>query len=335
MWEKTGCISSCCSSAPSLCSRASADVSHLTSPHQAPCGAACPACTLPAGHEHGSAAEHSLHCRGLVPSGHKLSLGAIQAQMLWDGQSRWALSSARLAGGEQEVLEEQGQREELPAIIYQLAAASPVPTSALTARRWFIYALKLVHLYFFQIRLLDLAITSLHILINLNYLIPFVNIAEFLATAASCDSDFHSLITKSNSIGKMCLFHLRGPADPLAAGFPSFVQLHRQNQGGQQLGRGTKAGGAGQHAAVSIPRCSCRTIYQTHSANSCSKEKQKPPASRGLIWHIFRHTGIFSGSKPTSRSSISLLGYRISSCAGAYLTPGCPVVTAKNLAARC
>lgn len=214
-------------------------------------------------------------------------------------------------------------------------AASPVPTSALTARRWFIYALKLVHLYFFQIRLLDLAITSLHILINLNYLIPFVNIAEFLATAASCDSDFHSLITKSNSIGKMCLFHLRGPADPLAAGFPSFVQLHRQNQGGQQLGRGTKAGGAGQHAAVSIPRCSCRTIYQTHSANSCSKEKQKPPASRGLMWHIFRHTGIFSGSKPTSQSSISLLGYRISSCAGAYLTPGCPVVTARNLAARC
>lgn len=121
MWEKTGCISSCCSSAPSLCSRASADVSHLTSPHQAPCGAACPACALPAGHEHGSAAEHSLHRRGLIPSGHKLSLGAIQAQMLWDSQSRWALSSARLAGGEQEVLEEQGQREELPAIIYQLA----------------------------------------------------------------------------------------------------------------------------------------------------------------------------------------------------------------------
>lgn len=97
VWEKTGCISSCCSSAPSLRFPAAADVSHLTSPHQAPCGAACPACTLPAGHEHGNAAEHSLHRRGLVPSGHKLPLGAIQAQMLWDSQSRWALSSARLA----------------------------------------------------------------------------------------------------------------------------------------------------------------------------------------------------------------------------------------------
>lgn len=52
------------------------------------------------------------------------------------------------------------------------------------------------------------------------------------------------------------------------------------------------------------------------------------------MWHISRNTGIFSGSKPLSQSSISLLGYRISSCAGAYMTPGCPVVTAKSLAAR-
>lgn len=67
-------------------------------------------------------------------------------------------------------------------------------------------ALKLVGLYFFQIPLLDLAIISLDILINPNYLIPFVNIAEFLATATSCDSDFHNLITKPNSIGKSVCF---------------------------------------------------------------------------------------------------------------------------------
>lgn len=67
-------------------------------------------------------------------------------------------------------------------------------------------ALKLVGLYFFQILLLDLAIIPLDILINLSYLIPFVHIAEFLATATSCDSDFHNLITKSNSVGKSVCF---------------------------------------------------------------------------------------------------------------------------------
>lgn len=76
----------------------------------------------------------------------------------------------------------------------------------LTARRQLVCALQPVGLDFLQILLLGLAIISLDILINLNYLIPFVNIAEFLATATSCDSDFHNLITKSDCIGRSVCF---------------------------------------------------------------------------------------------------------------------------------
>lgn len=81
-----------------------------------------------------------------------------------------------------------------------------VPLRAPMARRQFMCAPELVGLYFYQTLLLDIAIISLDSLINLNYLIPLVNIAEFLATATSCDRDFHSLISKSNSIGRSVCF---------------------------------------------------------------------------------------------------------------------------------
>lgn len=68
------------------------------------------------------------------------------------------------------------------------------------------YALKLVCLCFFQILLLDLVVTSFDT--NFNYLISFVSTAEILAAATFCDTDFHGLITTSNSMEKMCLFHL-------------------------------------------------------------------------------------------------------------------------------
>lgn len=107
----------------------------------------------------------------------------------------------------------------------------------LTVRVQFLCALKLVGLYSFQILLLDLAIISLDILINLSFPIPFVHIAEFLSTATSCGSDCHHLITTSNSIGNSVCFTC-GPVAPLAAGCPALTQLHGQNQGGQQLERG-------------------------------------------------------------------------------------------------
>lgn len=97
------------------------------------------------------------------------------------------------------MLEKQGERG---------VQALPLPGAhvTLTARRQLVCALQPVGLDFFQILLLGLAIISLDILINLNYLIPFVNIAEFLATATSCDSDFHNLITKSDCIGRSVCF---------------------------------------------------------------------------------------------------------------------------------
>lgn len=72
------------------------------------------------------------------------------------------------------------------------------------------------------------------------------------------------------------MLHLQGPADPLAAGFPALTQLHRQNRGGQQLGRGTEVGSIEQHADISICLCGCRNVYQAYcySANAAPKENK-------------------------------------------------------------
>lgn len=111
------------------------------------------------------------------------------------------------------------------------------------------------------------------------------------------------------------MFHLRGPADPLAAGFPAFTQLHRQNQGGQQLGRGTEVGSIERHADISIwlqerlpgllLQCKC-----------CSKGKQNLPHQDKLVWHIFEPPVILSGSELMSESTIITLDYRYLSCGG-------------------
>lgn len=110
-----------------------------------------------------------------------------------------------------------------------------------------------------------------------------MNIAEFLATATSCDSDFHNPITKSNSIGKKCLLHLRGPADPLAAGFPALTHCHRQHPGGQQLGKGIEVVSTEQHADVPS---ACVAAGMFTMEQTLLQRKTKPTVPRQSVRHI-------------------------------------------------
>lgn len=189
------------------------------------------------------------------------------------------MRSAGLRGsGRCWVLENQGERG--------APTASSEPTGAcqtLAARRQFTCALLTpVGLYFFQILLLDLAIISLDILINLNYLIPFVNTAESLATATSCDSDFHNLITQSNSTGKVFV-----PPAGSRGSISRWVSCVPSCTGGTQ---GVSPGARTWSGAVSgvlIPPSGCGSVPGLAAAvRRLLRRKAEPPASRRLAWPV-------------------------------------------------